>query len=56
MKVSQKVASLPAQSLSLTQLLPCPSGGRLHTLGEALRSQAYPPEQSLELAQPTLVQ
>lgn len=54
--VSQKLASPPAQSLSVAQLLPKPVGGRLHTLGCALVSQAYPPEHSLELVQPIFVQ
>jgi hypothetical protein len=54
--VSQNVASPPAQSAGELQLLPSPTGGRWQKLGEALVTQAYPPEHSLELVQPTLVQ
>jgi hypothetical protein len=56
MNVSQNVASPSAQSAGLLQVLPAPTGGRLQNEGEAAASQAYPPVQSADVAQPELVQ
>jgi hypothetical protein len=46
---SQKVASVPAQSLELLQVLPSPSGGLTQTLGDAFKAHAYPLVQSVLL-------
>jgi hypothetical protein len=56
MKESQNVASPSAQSAGVLQALPAPTGGRLQKEGEAAVSQAYPPVQSADAAQPELVQ
>jgi hypothetical protein len=55
-KVSQKVASVSAQSAGWVQGLPAPKGGRLQYAGEALASQTKPPVHSVSVAQPVVVQ